>query len=78
MATPSKLVTRAERSAALLAFKDLPADTPTIVDGGVAVDGRWSWVISVDEIDADLAEAYGDLIQDAFAHGGRRWVIIPY
>ena len=75
---PTTPPTDAERSAALLAFNDLPADTPTTVDGGVAIDGHWSWVISVDEIDADLAAAFGDLIEDAFAHGGRSWVIFPY
>lgn len=75
---PTTPPTDAERSAALLAFNDLPADTPTIVDGGVAIDGHWSWVIALDEMPPELAAALDDYVADAFAHGGRSWVIFPY
>jgi hypothetical protein len=78
--------TDAERIAACLAFFELPADTRTEVDGGVAIfttsnpSGHWSWVISLDELKEapDLEEALDIKPDDLFVHGGRRWVIFPY
>ncbi len=70
--------TPSERSSALLAYLEMPSDTPTQFDGGVCVEGSWSWVISVDEMDPQLASALSDYVEDAFAHGERLWVIFPY
>ncbi len=70
--------TPSERSAALLAYLELPTDTPTQFDGGISVDGFWSWVISVNEMPPELAAVMPEAIADAFPHGNRLWVIFPY